>query len=166
MLKPPSLRQHLTTAVPELARDPEKLVVMAKAGRCVTTGTAALAFEYAYTLQLIVLDYAGHADAITVPVLAWLRVNQPELFDNPKLRERALRFDVEYLTDDTIDLAIEMDLTERVLARPREGGPDGALDLIHLPEPEHVGWNRAEHWSLWLREELLAEWDFDPRPVL
>lgn len=163
MLKPGSLRAHLTAALPELARDPERLVVLARAGRIITTGTAALSFEYAYTLQMIVLDYAGHADAVMVPLLAWLKRHQPELMDNPDTRDKAIRFEVEYLTPQTIDLSIEVDITERVLVRPRDRAP-GGLNVIHVPEPPHPGnIEQHEHWTLWLKDELLAEWDHDPR---
>ena len=48
--------------------------------------------------------------------------------------------------------------------RQRPGGPDGALEAEHPPEALPVGWSdKPEHWSLWLRDELLAEWEFDPR---
>jgi hypothetical protein len=113
---------------------------------------------------VIVLDYAGHADAIVVPVLAWIARNQPELFDNPERAKQALRFDVEYLTANSIDLALEIDLTERVLVRPRPNAEPGALELHHVPEPPHPAHlDKPEHWSLWLRDEKLAEWDHDPR---
>ena len=113
---------------------------------------------------MIVLDYAGHADAIVVPVLAWIARNQPELFDNPERKKQALRFDVEYLTAHTIDLALEIDITERVLVRQRPNAEPGALELHHVPEPPHPAHiDKPEHWSLWLRDEKLAEWDHDPR---
>ena len=164
MLKPGSLRAHLTAAVPSLATNPHNLIVVARGGRAQTTGTGTLSFEYAYTLQVIVLDYAGHADAIVVPVLAWIARNQPELFDNPERTKQALRFDVEYLTAHTIDLALEIDLTERVLVRQRPNAEPGALELHHVPEPPHPAHiDKPEHWSLWLRVEKLAEWDHDPR---
>lgn len=164
MLKIPDLRAHLVAAVPELARDPERLIVMASGGRVVASGTLALSFEYAYTAKLFVLDYAGHADAIMVPLLAWAKRQQPELFDHPERRASAIRFDVEYLTPGTIDLSVEIDLTERVLVRPRPGGPAGALQAEHPPEALPLGWSdKAEHWSLWLRGEQIAEWSFDPR---
>ena len=163
MLKPGNLRAHLTAALPELARDPEKLVVIASAGRAICTGTGTLSFEYAYTLQIILLDYAGHADAVIVPLIDWVATNQPELLDSPDRREQAIRFDVDYLTAQTIDLAIEIDLTERVLVRPREGTPSG-LNVIHVGEPPHPGHiEQREHWTLWLKDELLAEWNHDPR---
>lgn len=163
MLKPGSLRAHLTKALPELKRDPEKLVVIARGGRAICTGTGSLSFEYAYTLQIILLDYAGHADAVIVPLLAWISANQPELLDNEKKRADGIRFDVEYLTDKTVDLQIEVDLTERVLVRPREGTPSG-LNVHHVGEPPHPSQIlQREHWTLWLRDELLAEWDVEPR---
>lgn len=164
MLKLPHLRNHLAKAVPELARDPERFIVMATGGRIVNTGTGALSYEYAYTAQLFVLDYAGHADAVIVPLLSWAKRHQSELFDNPAKRANGIRFNAEYLTTSTIDLSIEIDLTERVVVRAREDGPAGALEAEHVPEPLPIGWiEKAEHWSLWLKDELLAEWDFDPR---
>jgi hypothetical protein len=168
MLKPADLRAHLTAAVPQLARDPEKLIVIARGGRIVCTATGTLSFEYRYTLQAIALDYAGHADALMVPLLAWVHRNQPEILDNPKLREESIRFDVEYLTADTVDIAIEIDLTERALVRPRAAADPGALEIIHPPEPLPTGWvEKPEHWALYLRgyPQPLAEWDIDPRPL-
>lgn len=164
MLKLPLLRDHLTAALPVLARDPEKFIVIATGGRIVNTGTRSLSFQYAYTAQLFVLDYAGHADAVIVPLLAWAKRHQSELFANPDLQKNGIRFRAEYLTTKTIDLSIEIDLTESVAVRPRPGGPEGSLEAEHLAEPLPIGWiEKAEHWSLWLQEELLAEWDFDPR---
>jgi len=168
MLKPDHLRQHLVAALPQLARDPEKLIVLAKDGNAVCTATGTLSFEYRYTLQIIVLDYAGHADAIMVPLLAWIQRQQPELLDNSTLRERAVRFEVEYLTTDTVDIAIEIDLTERALVRARPGADPGALNIIHPPEPTPVGWiEQAQRWRLYFRDdpEPIAEWSFDPRPL-
>ncbi|MCW5320544.1 phage tail protein [Verminephrobacter aporrectodeae subsp. tuberculatae] len=166
MLKPPSLRAHLARAVPKLKKDPDRLVVLARAGRLQTTGTGSLSFEYAYTLQVVVLDYAGHADAITVPILAWVAVNQPEIFDNPERREKSIRFEVEYQNASTVDLSVEIDLTERVLVRPRTKQA-GAYDITHVGEPPHPAWpQQREEWSLWLHDEKIAEWAHDPRPVL
>ena len=73
MLKPASLREHLTAALPQLRRDPEKLVVFIAGGGLHSTLTQSLSFEYRYTLRLLLLDYAGHADAVMAPLLIWLR---------------------------------------------------------------------------------------------
>ncbi len=161
MLKPNSLRAHLTEAVPALARDPDKLCVLIKDGKLVTTGAGSLSFEYRYTLNLVLLDYAEHADAVMVPLLAWLRDNQAEIAENPELRERALRFEVEFLNAKTVDLAIEVDLTERVLVLPRGGGT--SFDVKHVGEPPHPGaMPVGERWEFYLANELLASWDYRP----
>ena len=114
----------------------------------------------------MVLDYAGHADAVMVPLLSWLAVNQPEVLDNPDLREKAVRFEVEFLNASTVDLSIELDLTERVLVKPRASQP-GAYDIRHVGEPAHPAWpQQREEWSLYVRDELVAQWAHDPRPVI
>ncbi|WP_046059700.1 phage tail protein [Paracidovorax citrulli] len=167
MLKPPSLRDHLVRALPHLARDPGKLVLTIGQGSVRTRATGSLAFEYSYTLQVLFLDYAGHADAIIVPLLIWLYTHQPDALDNVERQQQPFRFFADYLSASTADIAIELDLTERVLVRPRtaEGAPAGALDAIHVPEPEHPAHRPVpEEWSLWFRDELLARWDHDPRP--
>ncbi|WP_269633146.1 phage tail protein [Pelomonas sp. BJYL3] len=167
MLKPNSLRQHLVSAVPELKRDPDKLSIHITEGKLATTAAGSLSFEYRYTLNLILLDYGGHADAIMVPVLAWLRVHQPEIADNPELRDKAVRFAVEFLNTKTVDLSVEIDLTERVIVKRRAGTPEGgpqAFDVKHVDEPPHLGIQPAgERWEFYLREQLLAAWDYDPR---
>lgn len=167
MLKPNSLRAHLVAAVPELKRDPDKLAIYVRDGKLATTGAGSLSFEYRYTLNLVLLDYASHADAVMVPVLAWLRLHQPEIADNPELRDKAVRFEVEFLNAKTVDLSVELDLTERVIVKRRDGTPAGgpqAFDVRHVGEPGHVGILPAgERWEFWLRDQLLAAWDYDPR---
>lgn len=164
MEKPSSLRETLTKALPALKKDPQKLVIFITGGRIMHSGTDSLSFEYAYTLRALLLDYAGHADAVMAPLVEWMKRNQPEVFDDPAKRARAIRFEAEYLSAKAIDLQIDMELTERVIARPRADGPAGALDLIHPKEPPpQLAILQAEHWEVYLRDELLAEWEYAPR---
>lgn len=135
MYKPASLRRHLAHQVPALQRDPDKLSILVRSGRIVSAGEASLGFEYQYTLQLVVLDYGDQADAIMLPILVWLRTHQPEYFENPDLREKAFRFDAEFNGAKTIDLLVELDLTERVKVTPKEA-PAGAFEIRHLGEPQ------------------------------
>ena len=159
MLKPNSLREHLSQAVPALRRDPDKLAVFLKDGKLVAAAGETLSFEYRYTLNLVLLDYAEHADAVMVPLLAWLRINQPEIAENPDLREKALRFEVEFLNTKTVDLSIEIELTERVLVRARDGAP--GYDVKHVGEPAHVGETPVgERWEIFFEGEPIASWDF------
>lgn len=164
MYKPASLRQHLTSALPELQRDPEKLAISAVGGRMVSGGRASLSFEYQYTLRIILLDFAAHADAVAVPLLAWLRAHQPDLLDNAERRARDLRFEVDFLNSETVDLQIEVELTERVVVRPDQAAA-GRLQALH-PEEPRLPEDRplAEHWELWLKDDLLASWDLPAQP--
>lgn len=164
MEKPSSLRETLTKALPAIKKDPQKLAIFITGGRIMHSGTDSLSFEYAYTLRALLLDYAGHADAVMAPLVEWMKRNQPEVFDDPAKRARAIRFEAEYLNAKAIDLQIDLELTERVIARPRASGPAGALDLIHPKEPPpQLAILQAEHWEVWLRDQQLATWDYTPR---
>lgn len=142
MMKPNSLREALTAAVPDLARHPEKLHVFVDEGRLVATGARSLSFEYRYTLTLIVTDFAAGSDEIMVPVLAWLRVNQPELFFSPAQREDGVKFEADILNHTTVDLALKLPLTERVTVRINATG----YQVEHHLEPV----NEEDDPSTWL----------------
>ena len=169
MLKPASLREHLTAALPQLRRDPEKLVVFIAGGGLHSTLTQSLSFEYRYTASITVLDYTGHADAIMVPLLAWVQTNQGELLDNPQRRENAIRFAIAPLDSGACDIGIDIDLTESAIVRPQPDHPT-RLTITHPPEPGHIGLTRfdgqpivqEERWELWLKDQKLAEWQLLP----
>ena len=118
MLKLNSLKALLTQCLPDLARDPKRLIVLAENGTVVSTGTTSLSFEWRYTARVIVLDYDGHADAVIVPIIAWMKRNQSEQMDNPERWANAIKFRVEPLTTTTMDFGIELQLTERAIVKP------------------------------------------------
>ncbi len=156
MYKPASLRDFLTAANPELARDPDRLLVFIDEGSLRATFAPGLSFEYAYTLNLVFTDYAGHPDAIMVPLLIWLREHQSELlanFDNAG----KIAFEADILANDAVDLSIKLPLTERVGVHPRKPGP--GHDVEHYPEPQLEPVLQAQHWQIYLKDELIAEWD-------
>lgn len=171
MLKLNSLKALLMQCLPaDLARDPERLVVLAENGTVVTTGTASLSFEWRYTARVIVLGYAGHPDAVIVPIIAWMKRNQSDQMDNPDTRVNAIKFRVEPLTTTTMDFGIELQLTERAIVKPDPTAPPDTphrLLVEHHEEPCHIGTVCVpEHWELWLRDERkLAEWDLAPPPA-
>lgn len=133
MLKPNHIREIITRANPYLKRDPDKLQVFLDEGRIACRGANSLSYEYAYTLNVIVQDYPHHADRIIIPLLAYLRAQQPELFENRDNSDQVIRFDAEFLNHKTLDLSIQVDLTERVLVKQTEGG----LEASYPGEPEH-----------------------------
>ncbi|WP_336873662.1 phage tail protein, partial [Pseudomonas juntendi] len=79
MDKPNSLREHLLAAVPGLKNNPERLVMFINAGKVRCTAAASLSFEYGYTLQIMLTDFAGDPDSVMLPILGWVRVNQSDL---------------------------------------------------------------------------------------
>lgn len=162
MLKLQSLRRVIEQAVPDLVRDPERLIVIAGKGRAVATGTDSLSFEYRYTAYVTVLDYTGHMDALILPVLAWAKRHQSELFENPARRDDALRFNVDYLNTEAVDVGLEIELTERAIVTADAAHPT-RVHVEHPPEPCHIGRPcLPELWELWLRDQLLAQWRIEP----
>lgn len=147
MLKPASLRAAIEAALPDLKRNPDRLLVFIDEGTIRCTAAASLSFEYGYTLKVIVTDYAQHADTIMVPLLAWIATNQPELLANPDRQRDGIRFEADLLDKGKMDLALSIQLTERVVVRPMEGG---GYTAEHVPEPpldEWAGWT----WHLTIR---------------
>ncbi|CAG2095851.1 phage tail protein [Xanthomonas euroxanthea] len=131
MIKPASLRAHLVAALPDLARDADRLLVFIDAGSLVSTFQPGLSFEYQYTLNLILTDYAGHPDSVMLPLLEWVQVNQSELLSNPA-RLGEIAFEADILANDAVDLSIKLPLTERVVVTAKDGG---GYHMTHAPEP-------------------------------
>ncbi|MDO5609484.1 MAG: phage tail protein [Pseudomonadota bacterium] len=155
MIKPTDLRQHLTAALPDLARDPDRLIIFMRDGQLIATAVPGLSFEYRYTLALLVTDYSGEPDALMVPVLEWLSRHQPELFANPDLRQN-IRFEAEVLSNAAVDIEITLPLTERVGVHPRAGG---GMTIEHYPEPVIETTMRPGRWDVYLRDEWISGWD-------
>jgi hypothetical protein len=155
VIKPQSLREHLTAAIPELARDPDRLLVFIKDGTLAATFAKPLSFEYRYTLSLIITDFAGEPDVVMVPLLAWVARHQSELLANAD-RRNDIAFDAELLANDKVDLEIKLPLTESVGVRPREGG---GYNVEHSPEPEIEAPFPAGRWDVYLKGSWIGGWD-------
>lgn len=158
MLKPGSLREHLTAAIPFLRQNPEKLLVFIEQGSLASTLAVGFSFEYRFTLSLVLTDYAGHPDAVMVPLLEWLRRNQPELLANPTNRDQ-ITFEADLLANDKVDLEIKIPLTERVGVHAREGG---GFEVEHYPEPDFGNELRVTHWEVFFKGEKIGEWHVPP----
>ena len=131
MHKPDSLRAAIATAVPELAQNPDRLKIWLEKGRIRAPMTDSRAFAYEYALNVVVTDYTGHPSIIFLAINDWLRVNQPDL-----LRPDAsggYSFDADIMDNQTVDLGIELQLSEQVKLTSREGG---GWNLEHLAEPD------------------------------
>lgn len=131
MNKPDSLRAALTAVLPELARDPDRLRIWIDKGRIRCPMTASRAFSYEYTLSLLLVDFTGHPALVFLTINDWLRINQPDLAQVDK--DGGYTFEAEVIDAKTIDLAIDLTLTERAVVTPRAGG---GWQIDHPAEPD------------------------------
>lgn len=154
MYKPSNLRAHLSAIIPGLKTDPDKLLIFVDNGHIVSMGTESRSFEYRYQLNLILIDFSGDEDMLMVPLIDWLAVHQPDLLNNPDTREKAIRFQADYNNHESIDLSLEITLSERVLVQqtPTE------YRITHLGEPLTASNYDQPYWILYKGDDKLAEW--------
>lgn len=153
MKKPTDLRAHLTQWVPDLAANPDKLHVFIERGAIATKLGTGLGYQYAYTVQIIITDFAEPADVLMVPLLVWLHTNQPDLLQDPVRHDKAIAFEAEIIDHNTIDIALTLELTERVIVSAVLGG----YECTHLGEPQLPDLTGANPWQVYLKGELIAE---------
>lgn len=152
MLKPKQLREALTSSVPLLARNPDSLNMFIDSGRIVSTLASSLSFEYQYQLNLVITDYADDIDLVMVPVLAWLRENQPDIMATEEKRRTGFTFKADVLSDTLCDISIDLQLTERVIVKQ-----DGdALLVSHIGEPPLPD-NVNRPLQLYVKGKLISE---------
>jgi len=130
MNKPDSLRAALVAIDPELARDPQQLILWIDEGAVQSPMTAAFHFSYAYRLNVLLLGYAKHQAPLMIATLHWLRVNQPDLLTPGK---DAIAFEADFLDNASVDLQFTLRLTEQVRAVKRD---DGGFDMNFIDEPD------------------------------
>lgn len=132
MRKADSLRAWLTAYLPDLKTHPDRLQIYVEGGGPRTRQSATLSFSYAYTLKVGIWDFAGDADRIMVPILAWIEKEQPQLLR--RADSVPFTFEAELLDSEVSDIEISIDLTENVLVLPRADG--SGYDIEHPPEPD------------------------------
>lgn len=154
MNKPDSLRALLRTAVPQLKQDPDKLHIFLDEGNIIATAANTLSFEYQYILNAIVTDYAGHPDTLMVPILGWLKVNQPDMMLNRDKMRDGFSFEADILNNKTADISIKLRLTERVAVT--DDLATGQRTIKHLDEPVLDPYAEVERWELIIHGETVA----------
>ncbi|MBD9483909.1 phage tail protein [Pseudomonas sp. PDM14] len=133
MNKPNSLREHLLAKVPALEHNADRLLVFIDQGSVRCTAAKSFSWEYGYKLQVILTDFAGHPDTVFLPVLGWVSVHQSELLTNLEKSAQGIQFEADIIDASKVDLAITLQLTERVVV-----GQDGqgATTITHPAEPQ------------------------------
>lgn len=155
MNKPASLRAHLLSAVKALEHNPDRLLIYVDEGKVHSTLATGLSFQYSYTLQLILTDFAASPDAVVIPLLAWLKTNQPELLTNHGQISDAIEFEVDIIDHSKVDLQISLPLTERVIVKQQN---DGTLAISYPPEPQYTEQLPAQTYQLLADGNVLASW--------
>lgn len=156
MQKPQKLRNFLVEAIPELAQNPEQLLIFVEGGNLCSTFAQGLSFEYKYNLSLVFTDYAGDLAAISIPLLEWLRINQSEILVNLQQMENAIKFNVEVVDNNKVDLVIEIPLTERVIVKRQ----DDRLDINYPDEPQYTKASTSQPVTLFDKNgTALASWN-------
>ncbi|NBB06679.1 phage tail protein [Pseudomonas monteilii] len=155
MNKPNSLRDHLLAAVPGLKPNPDALLMFIDAGKVRCTAAPTLSFEYSYTLQIILTDFAGHPDSVMLPILGWLRVNQSELLVNLEKAANSIKFEVDLIDRSKVDMSITLPLTERVVVKRQA---DGTYDVTHPGEPQYEPYQDYGEVTIFADGQPLASW--------
>ena len=154
MHKLKSLRQALIDAIPQLNANPERLQMSVGGGNIDARQASSLSFEKRYALNVKVSGFTGDSEGFFVPVLAWLRENQPDIFTLDEGRKNGYTFAIVLNDDDTMNITISVQLTERILVSLEQG----ALHATYSPEPplpEPVTRPKA----LYVNGELVSQWE-------
>jgi len=120
-----ALREHLLTSVLKL--NSEKLDTFAEGGTVTSYEGDTEAFRLTYEANIILQDYAGDPIALYLLFVEWLKTH------NPTSPPDALRFDVDILSEEKVDLGFQVELTEDWLVTEEEGGKR----LTLAPEPNY-----------------------------
>lgn len=133
MHKPGSLRDTLVAALArhKLNDDPARLHMAIVNGRPRALARAGgPAFEFAYTLRLTLLDFAGDPAEVIFPLLFWIQRWQHELLQNHDKARDGIEIELDLLDNKKVDVMIDLPLTERV----RLNG-DGVIEYPEEPIP-------------------------------
>lgn len=148
MKKPGTLRAAIAAAVPDLNTDPDKFLVFVDQGSVAAANTQAVNFEYRYTLNVMLLDFAGDPDIVFFSLLTWARANQPSLLENRKQLDNGIQFEVDLINHESCDVSIKLPLTEQVIVAHQA---DGTVTMTYPDEPkrEYLATNLAgDAWKI------------------
>ncbi len=153
MNKPASCRAAIEAALPYLVQEPDRLVMFIDGGK-IASGYGGPGFEYNYTLTIGLLDFNQHPDTVMIPLLQWLKTNEPAAMQNPDRAREAITFEAEILNHTTYDLRLQLKLTERV----KVDIDGGNITATHLPEPD-LGktWPAGERMQIFVKGELVYD---------
>lgn len=159
MKKLHSLRAYLLERIPDLKRNPDRLLTFIEDGSIEFHRGAHLSHQYRVPVRVVLTDHAGELDTVIIPLLQWLSRYQPDLAP-----EEAVTFQAELLDNQRWDLAIDVTLTERVVALVDCDA--GTIHVDHHQPEFEIDPCAAGNWQLYIRDvdereeyDLVAEWE-------
>lgn len=151
MNKPQSLRSALEVALPELKKNPDRMLVFIDKGQIVSTQAPNFSFEYHYTLNIVITDYSAHSDTVFIPLLVWVREHQPSLLTGRA--EGGMSFEAEAINHKTTDISITLNLTEAVVVTLESG----KLVARHAQEPKLLDITGPVGWELFANNQEVLQ---------
>ncbi|MEY1236075.1 phage tail protein [Providencia manganoxydans] len=121
MKKLTSLREYLSNKIPFLKENPENLYLFVENGRIISTLANTPSYEYEYTVNIIIERFSGDQDILIAVINNWLREHQSDISANPDKRRQDFKFEAVILDNETAHISIDLNLTERVLAKDQDG---------------------------------------------
>ena len=132
MEKPASLRLVLEQALPELAQNPEKLSMFVDGAQIISTGVRNLSHEFVYPLVIMIDEFSGEIGHLTTPIVNWLMIHQPDMFNNLDKRNNDFKINVTYKDNQRQDIDIRLNLSERLYVHDNDAGE---RVYQYVPEP-------------------------------
>lgn len=127
-----SLRAAIEAAIPDLGRNPERLLLFVDKGQIASTSRVHASFEYRYTAEVLLVDFSDHLDKVVVACIRWAQINEPDIFQCWRNTGEGISFEAELRNENDVDISLKLPLTERVIVRQQ---PDGSVDIEHVGEP-------------------------------
>lgn len=115
--------------MPELRNEPDRLAIWVEDGKVAARHTGTLGFAFEYPLSVYLKEIGTDIAIITLAIVRWLRVNQPDLLVHPNRFD----FETDVWDNETADLQFTLQLTENVAVTPND---DGSHGIDYLPEPD------------------------------
>ena len=152
MEKPNSLRAEIIKHLPELAENPDKLTMFISNGRIIAH-KATLGHTTEFTLTILITDFTGDQNILRTVIIYWLQANQPDILQPGQTPNDAITFDADILSNDSVDLLIQLKLSERTTALIDD---EHKIHISHPAEPQHINdltgilgarWGKSENWK-------------------
>ena len=81
-------------------------------------------FQYHFTLTINLPSYCYPFNDLIAHIISWIQNNQSGALIRSQNRQQAIRFNVNYITDNQCDLIIELRLSERIKPTQKQEKPN------------------------------------------